>query len=112
MILEKALLTSYLLGILVALMKSVRYWMEYERNKQRFYLIGVPTNLALFAVVLLLAGATWGAWSGMWMRYLIVFTLLTWAILALIFEILYVRTFVRVSQDVIEETDDEYQDDC
>lgn len=96
------LLTAcYLLGLAAALLKACRYAVDYLRREQWFYLVGVPANLALAAALALLIVST-GAdpvIPAPALRILLRVSFMAWAILGLLFEVLYLRSFLRVKNE-------------
>lgn len=86
----------YFLALVAAILKAWRYWLDWRRREQWFYLVGIPANLLLAtALVLLIIGS--GAdpvWIGDGFRITLRLSIMLWAILSLLFEVLYVRTFV------------------
>ena len=95
---EQALLYCYYLGMFAAILKAGRYAVDAHRNKQRFFLVGVPANLALAAALLILAARA-GGWPGEWLRLGIRLSFVLWADMALLFEILYIASFTKVIRD-------------
>lgn len=88
----------YFMAFVAALLKSGRYWMDYRRTGQSFYLVGVPANLTLAVALALIVVASGDSplWSGPALVISIRTAIIGWAILSLLFEILYSRTYLIV----------------
>jgi hypothetical protein len=95
---SEALLICYFLGLVAALLKTVRYALDVKRTHQAFYWIGVPANLALASALLSLAASAGDTFNSDFLRFSIRLSFITWAVLAVIFEMLYLRTFVNVTK--------------
>lgn len=93
---SQALLVCYFLGLVAALLKTVRYALDAKRYQQRFYLIGIPANLAPAAALLVLAASTGNTFHGDWLRSAIRLSFIVWAVLALLFEAIYLKTILSV----------------
>lgn len=96
------LLTAcYLLGFAAASFKAARYMVDYWRREQWFYLVGIPANVSLaiaLASLIVLSGQ-----DPILPRYILSIVLrgafMAWAILALAFEVFYLRSFLRVKDE-------------
>ncbi len=100
MIWQQALLVCYFLALVASSLKTVRFVLDAKRTGQGFYWIGVPANLALVTITILLSGSAGDnpAFRGDWLRIAIRLAFIAWACLALLLEVLYLRTFVRVKR--------------
>ena len=89
---------SFFLAAMAAVLKAIRHVVEYRRHHMRFYLLGVPANLAFaIALALIIVGSgpdpVWRTTATvMLFRWLII----VWAVLGLLFEFLYSRTYIVV----------------
>lgn len=92
------LLVCYFLGMVTALLKAMRYALDAKRRRQGFYLVGVPANIALFAALAVLAASTGDTpvIAGDHLRFAVRLSFAAWSVLAIIFEVLYLKTFVNV----------------
>ncbi len=100
---------SYFMAFVAALLKACRYWMDYKRTGQRFYLVGVPANLflALALALIVVASGSNPPWPASVMAVSIRIAIIAWAVLSLSFEVLYGRTYLIVTptppdEDVID----------
>lgn len=100
---------SYFMAFIAALLKCGRYFMDYKRTGQYFYLVGVPANffLALALALIVVASGANPPWPASVMAVSIRMAIIAWAVLSLSFEILYGRTYLIVSPAPPEEEDDE-----
>jgi hypothetical protein len=91
----------YLAGLTAAMLKATRYWLDYQRRGQHFYLVGVPANLALALTLALLVISTGDdpAIPLPTLRTLIRASLMVWAGLGLLFEVLYIASFLELKKD-------------
>ena len=99
----------YFMPFVAALLKCGRYFMDYKRTRQGFYLVGVPANLflALALALIVVASGDNPPWPVSVMAVSIRMAIIAWAVLSLSFEILYGRTYLIVSPAPPEEEDDE-----
>lgn len=89
---------AYYAALAAALLKAVRYFTDYQRKAQWFYLVGIPSNLALgiaLGLIAISAGEE-PLIDGPWMRMAIRLAFMAWALFSLAFELLYAKTFVIV----------------
>lgn len=95
----QTLLVCYFLGIVAAILKTARYALDAKRTRQRFYLIGVPANLALASALAVLAASAGDTLNGEWLRMAIRLSFIMWAVLVLLFEAIYLRTILTVRRE-------------
>lgn len=97
----------YFMAFVAALLKSGRYWMDYKRTGQSFYLVGVPANLCLAVALALIvvAGGDDPLWSGPMLVVSIRISIALWAVLSLLFDIMYGRTYLIVTPTPPDEED-------
>lgn len=90
---------SYFMAFVAAVLKACRYWMDYKRTGHRFYLVGVPANLTLATALALIVVASGNdpLWSGPALAIAIRTTIILWALLSFLFQILYGRTYLVVT---------------
>ncbi len=77
-------------------LKALRYLADSRRKEQAFYLLGTPANIALLmalALILVDAGDE-PKIHGEWLRTAVRASFMTWAVLSISFELLYMATFV------------------
>lgn len=103
----------YFMAFVAALLKSGRYWMDYKRTGQSFYLVGVPANLCLaVALALIVVGSGPDPlWQGLALLVMIRTAIILWAILSLLFEILYSRTYLVVKPVIAKEEEEDSETD-
>jgi hypothetical protein len=108
----QVLATAYFMAFIAALLKAARYFMEYRRHRQRFYLVGVPANLALaIALALIVIGAGDDPiWQGVEIVIAIRVSIIAWAVLSLAFEVLYGRTYLIVTPKPPAEEEEKLHD--
>lgn len=93
------LAASYFMAFIAALIKTARYFADYRRHRQSFYLVGVPANLALalaLALIVIRSGDD-PVWRGAASIAAIRGSIVVWAVLSLVFEVLYGRTYLVVT---------------
>lgn len=97
----------YFMPFVAALLKCGRYFMDYKRTAQNFYLIGVPANLflALALALIVVANGNDPLWQGSALVISIRLSFIFWALLSLLFEILYGRTYLIVTPTLPDEED-------
>lgn len=98
---------SFFIAAFAAVLKAIRHVVEYKRHHQRFYLIGVPANLA-FAIALALIIVGSGpdpVWRNDVTVTLFRWLIIVWAVLGLLFEFLYSRTYI-----IVKPNDEIYRD--
>jgi hypothetical protein len=98
-LIHQILAACYFLAFIAALLKAARYFIDYRRQRQWFHLVGIPANLFLalaLALITILAGAD-PMWHNETMRIAIRFSIIAWAVLSLVFEVLYARTYLIVT---------------
>lgn len=108
----QVLAISYFMAFVAALLKCGRYWMDYKRTGQRFYLVGIPANLFLalaLALIVVASGAN-PPWSVDVMAIFIRMAIIFWAVLSLLFEVFYGRTYLIVTPTPDEEVVDAHGD--
>lgn len=99
-ILNQILTACYFMAMATAFWKSIRYFVDYYRSGQWFYLLGVPANIALLAALALILVN-----SGenpkiseevirIWTRAMF----MLWAIFGILFELLNMKTFVVIGK--------------
>ena len=95
----QVLAISYFMAFVAALLKAGRYLMDYKRTGQRFYLVGVPANLflALALALLVVASGDNPPWPVDVMVVSIRIAIIAWAVMSLLFEVLYGRTYLIVT---------------
>lgn len=95
----QVLAISYFMAFVAALLKSGRYLMDYKRTGQRFYLVGVPANLflALALALIVVASGNNPPWPESVMAVSIRIAIIAWAVLSLLFEMMYGRTYLVVT---------------
>ena len=95
----QVLAISYFMAFVAALLKSGRYLMDYKRTGQRFYLVGVPANLflALALALIVVASGNNPPWSVEVLAVIIRTAIIAWAVMSLLFEVLYGRTYLVVT---------------
>lgn len=105
----QVLAVCYFMAFIAALLKCGRYFMDYKRTRQYFYLVGVPANffLALALALIVVASGANPPWPASVMAVSIRIAIIAWAMLSLLFEILYGRTYLIVTpalpdEDVID----------
>ena len=98
---------SYFMAFGAALLKSIRYMMDYKRTGQRFYLVGVPANLflALALALIVVASGNNPPWSVDVIAIFIRMAIIAWAVFSLSFDVLYGRTYLIVTPTPPEEED-------
>lgn len=98
---QQILTIGCLAGLTAAMLKALRYWLDYRRRGKWFYLVGVPANLALAFTLALLVISTGDdpAIPLPTLRTMIRASLMTWAGLGLLFEILYIASFMELKKD-------------
>lgn len=103
---------SYFMAFVAAILKCVRYWMDYKRTGHRFYLVGVPANmcLAIALALIVVASGNDPLWSGPALVIAIRTAIIVWALLSFLFEILYGRTYLVVKPSEPEEAIDTHGD--
>lgn len=95
----------YFMAFIAALLKCGRYFMDYKRTGQYFYLVGVPANLFLalaLALIVVASGAN-PPWPVSVMAVSIRIAIIVWAVLSLLFEVLYGRTYLIVTPTLPDE---------
>lgn len=102
----------YFMAFVAALLKAGRYWMDYKRTGHRFYLVGVPANLCLAVALALIVVASGPdpLWSGPVLVISIRTSIIVWALLSFLFEILYGRTYLVVTPTTPSEDVDTHGD--
>ncbi len=90
---------SYFMAFVAATLKCIRYWMDYKRTGHRFYLVGVPATLCLAIALALIVVASGPdpLWSGPALVIAIRTSIVFWALLSFLLEILYGRTYLVVT---------------
>lgn len=103
---------SYFMAFVAALLKACRYWMDYKRTGQRFYLVGVPANLILATALALIVVASGNdpLWSGPALIISIRTAIIVWALLSFLFKILYGRTYLVVQPSGPDDPEDTHGD--
>ena len=96
----QTLLVCYFLGTIAAILKTARYALDAKRTRQRFYLIGVPANIALATALIVLAASVGDSFNAEWIRAAIRLSFIVWAVLALTFEALYLKTILTVRREI------------
>lgn len=98
----------YFLAFLAALLKAARYYVDYRRSGRGYYLIGVPANLALALALALIVVANGQSplWQGEAVIVAIRLSFIAWAVLSMLFEVLYVRTYLVVTPSEPEEDEE------
>lgn len=102
----RVLAFCYFLAFVAAMLKGVRYWMDYKRTGHRYYLIGIPANigLAVGCALIVVASGPDPLWSGPQLTIAIRTAIILWALLSFCFELLYARTYliVRTPEEPID----------
>lgn len=103
----QVLAISYFMAAVAATLKAVRYYADYRRTKQKFYLVGVPANLflALALAMIVVASGNNPPWSLEVMGVIIRMAIIAWAVMSLLFEMLYGRTYLVVTPTPPDEED-------
>lgn len=94
--LSQIVTVCYFLALVASVLKAWRYWLDWRRKEKWFYLIGIPAYLSLvlaLALIIIGSGAD-PAWIGEGSLLMLRLSIMLWAILSLLFEVLYVKTFV------------------
>lgn len=89
---------SFFLAAVTAMWKAMRYVLDSRRHKQWFYLIGMLGNVSFaLALALIIVGSgpdpVWRNETTVILFRLLVFV---WAVLGIIFEVMYGRTYIVV----------------
>lgn len=98
----------YFMAFVAALLKCARYFMDYKRTRQRFYLVGVPANLflALALALIVIANGNDPLWQGSALVISIRLSFIFLALLSLLFKILYGRTYLIVTSTPLDEEEE------
>lgn len=107
--LNQALTACYFLAIIASILKSFRYAADYRRKGEWFYLLGVPANVSLVLALgfILVAAGNDPKISGEWIKLGIRLSFMSWAIFGLLFEALYMATFVVIDTEEMREEREE-----
>jgi len=99
-LLSHVLTACYFFAMVTTLLKAARYYVDYRRKRQWFYFLGVPGNIAFFiALTLILVNSGENPLlSGDWIITGIRGSYMGWAIFGILFEILYIATFVVINK--------------
>lgn len=92
------LYVTFFLAAVAAIFKVARYGVDARLKRQWFYWIGIPANIALLAALLLIANSTGDEplIRENWLRLLIGSAFVVWAVLSLLFEVLYAHTYIKI----------------
>ena len=108
----QVLAICYFMAFVAALLKCGRYFMDYKRTRQSFYLVGVPANLflALALALIVVASGDNPPWPAAEMAIFIRMSIIVWAVMSLLFEILYGRTYLIVTPTPLNEEEENEAD--
>ncbi len=95
---EYVLRACYFLAMATCALKAGRYLADSRRKEQWFYLLGTPANIALFVAIamILVDMGDEPKIRGEWARVVVRTSFMSWAVLSILFELLYIATFVII----------------